>query len=74
MGNNWKCWPKIQSLMGPPMVPECLYGVPGEGWGWAGWVGGLFLDFRPTVPVVIIMDVLCTPIRVQLVTINSAVK
>ena len=23
-------------------------------WGWGGWVGGLTLDFRPTLPVVTI--------------------
>merc|ERR1711888_457144 len=22
------------------MVPDCCYGVPGEGWGWGGWQGG----------------------------------
>ena len=30
--------------MGPPVVPECRYGVHGEGWGWGGSVGGLTLD------------------------------
>ena len=28
------------------------YGVPGEGWAWGGWVGGLILDFRLMLPVV----------------------
>ena len=28
----------LGGLMGPPVVPECWYGVPGEEWGWGGWV------------------------------------
>ena len=42
----------LGGLMGPPGVPECCYGVPGEGWAWGGWVGGLTLDFRPALSVV----------------------
>ena len=38
--------------MGPPMVPDCLYGVPGEGWRWGGWVVGMNLDFRLKLLVV----------------------
>ena len=42
----------LGGLMGSPMVPDCWYGVPGEGWGWGRWVGGLTLDFRPMLPVI----------------------
>ena len=42
----------LGGLIGPSVVPECLYGVPGEGWGWGGWVGGLTFNFRPTLPIV----------------------
>ena len=41
----------LRGLMGPHVVPEFRYGVPGEGWVWDVWVGGLALDFRPTLPV-----------------------
>ena len=37
----------LGGMMGPPMVQECWYGVPGE-----GWVGGLTLDFRLMLPIV----------------------
>ena len=36
---------------GPPVVPDCWYEVPGEKWGWGGWVVGLTLDFRSMLPV-----------------------
>ena len=42
----------LRGLMGAPVVPDCGYGVPGEGWGWGGWVVGLNLDFRLTLLVV----------------------
>ena len=42
----------LGGLMGPPMIPDCWYGVPGEGRGWGVWVGGLTLDFSQTLPVV----------------------
>ena len=37
---------------GAPHGPRVLLGGHGEGWGWGGWVVGLTLDFRPTVPIV----------------------
>ena len=41
LGRHFHLLPMIEGaqvvwggLMGPPVVPECGYGVPVEGWGW----------------------------------------